>query len=326
MSAQIREGTPGEPFEKMTVSPGRNPYVFVVGCLRSGTTLLQRMLDCHPQLAVAYDTHFIPQAIRDVEVGIDPPLTPELVERVRDHPRYARLGLTDAAARNAAAKARTYSEFVSGLYSEYGRLSAKPLAGEKSPGYCRHLPQLHALFPWAKTVHIIRDGRDVALSIMDWGKGPTKLELWREEPAAVCALWWRRDVSIGTRDGRDLGAARYRELSYEVLVAQPDETLRELSAFLELPFAPEMLAYHQGKTHRKPGRSAKAAWLPPTPGLRDWRTQMTERDLELFEAIAGDVLSATGYERAVETPSPKIRAVADRCRRWWKSRGSRRSR
>lgn len=303
-----------ETVEGAKESSPQNPYVFVVGCPRSGTTLLQRMLDHHPQLAVGYDTLFIPRAIKDVAVGIDPPLTPEFTERAVNHPRFHRLGLSDDAVNQAAAQARTYREFVGALYSEYGRLRGKPLAGEKSPAYVRHLPRLHALFPWVRTIHIIRDGRDVALSTMAWGKGPAKYPLWDDDPAAVCALWWRQSVSTGRVDGANLDPTQYREVKYENLVAQPEKTLRELTAFLELPFAPEMLAYHVGKTRDKAGRSAKSAWLPPTPGLRDWRSQMARRDLELFEAIAGDLLSAVGYERAIDTISPEIIAVAERAK------------
>jgi hypothetical protein len=275
------------------------------------------MLDSHPLLAVGYDCHFIPQAIRRVAVGTDPTLTPELVERVRSSPRYARLGLPDDVPDKAAATARTYSEFVSVLYSEFGRLHGKPLAGEKAPGYCRHLPKLHALFPWARFIHLIRDGRDIALSVLDWGKGPAKLELSREEPVAACALWWRRDVTSGLRDGRSLDPARYREVRYEALVARPEETLQDVASFLELPYVEEMVTFHEGKTSYKPGRSAKASWLPPTQGLRDWRTQMPERDRELFEALAGDVLATLGYEPGAERISRHVNAVAERCRRWW---------
>ena len=183
----------------MTTGPGQNPYLFVVGCLRSGTTLLQRMLDSHPQLAVGYDCHFIPQGIRRVPVGVDPPLRTRLVERVRRLPRFARLGLPDAAVAEAAANAKTYSEFVSGVYRQCALLHGKALAGEKAPGYCRHLPHLHALFPWVRTIHLVRDGRDVALSVLDWGKGPARLPLFRDEPVAACALWWRRDVTFSDR-------------------------------------------------------------------------------------------------------------------------------
>ncbi len=303
----------------MTTGPGQNPYLFVVGCLRSGTTLLQRMLDSHPQLAVGYDCHFIPQGIRRVPVGVDPPLRTRLVERVRRLPRFARLGLPDAAVAEAAANATTYSEFVSGVYRQCALLHGKALAGEKAPGYCRHLPHLHALFPWVRTIHLVRDGRDVALSVLDWGKGPARLPLFGEEPVAACALWWRRDVTTAVRDGANLPPDRFHQVRYETLVCRPEQTLRTLADFLDLPFAAEMLTFHEGKTRDRPGRSAKAAWLPPTPGLRDWRAQMAERDLELFEAIAGDVLEEMGYERAIPTISPGIAEVAEHCRQRWKT-------
>jgi len=67
------------------------------------------------------------------------------------------------------------------------------------------------------------------------------------------------------------------------------------------------------------GLSAKSAWLPPTQGLRDWKTQMSARDVVLFEALAGDLLATLGYERVSESFSPEIREVADRCRVWWDS-------
>src|SRR5437867_13397051 len=88
----------------------QNPYLFVVGCPRSGTTLLQRMLDGHPQLAVANDTHFIPKAIGQVDPGVDPPMTPALLQAVREYKRFPRLGLPEAAVDSAAENARTRSE------------------------------------------------------------------------------------------------------------------------------------------------------------------------------------------------------------------------
>ena len=313
----------------------QNPCLFIVGCPRSGTTLLQRMLDHHPQLAVANDTHFIPRALEqvvpqattDVTDQIDPPLSPELVEWVLSYRRFARLGLAEATVRQTAAKVTTYRGFVSALYSAFGMLHGKPLAGEKTPDYVRRLPVLHALFPWVRTVHIIRDGRDVTLSTREWAredKGPGKLALWREEPAAVCALWWQWQVSTGMRDGVVLGPSRYLEVKYEQLVTRPEETLHSIVAFLGFPFAPEMLRYYVGKTSLVPGRSSKGAWLPPIPGLRDWRTQMAERDVELFEALAGDSLSELGYERASRAISRATTLVADRCRRWWDAEVARR--
>ena len=159
-----------------------NPYVFVVGCPRSGTTLLQRMLNSHPQLAVANDTHFIPRVIKKLE-QTNPPLNEKLIEQVHTYKRFYRLGLSNIEVMESAKRAENYQEFVSALYNTFGNKQGKPLAGEKTPDYCRHIPLLHKLFPWAKFVHIIRDGRDVALSTLDWtndSKGPSKWELWQK--------------------------------------------------------------------------------------------------------------------------------------------------
>jgi hypothetical protein len=294
-----------------------NPFLFVVGCTRSGTTLLQRMLNNHPQLAVVNDSHFAIQIVRRLKGNIDPLLTPELVERVRTYPRFPRLGLSDETVYQAASRSGTYSEFVGALYSEHGRLNGKQLAGEKSPGFVRHLRRLHALFPWAKTIHIIRDGRDVALSMLEWtrqGKGPgASFELWQEEPIAVCALWWLKKVKAGLQDGRSMDPIKYREVRYEDLVANPEDVLRKLADFLNLPYTQEMLDYHVGKTRNEPELTTKQRWLPVTPGLRDWRTRMNERELELFEALAGDLLWDLGYQRAFPRVSAQIAAVADYC-------------
>ena len=293
------------------------PFVFAVGCPRSGTTLLQRMLDHHPMLAIANDTHFIPKVV-DPE-GADVRLSPEMVDRVLAYHRFPRLGLPEASVRLAAARSETYAQFVSSLYAEFGARRGKPLAGEKTPDYVRYLPLLGRLFPWARFIHLIRDGRDVALSAVQWArphKGPGRFAMWEEEPVAVCALWWRWQVSAGRSNGIELGPL-YHEVRYEQLVADPAGTASRLCRFVDLPFSPKMLAFHAGKTKDEPGLSAKKAWLPPTQGLRDWRTQMIERDVALFEALAGDLLLSLGYRRATAAPSRDIASLADRCRGRW---------
>ena len=301
-------------------SLGPNPYVFVVGCPRSGTTLLQRMLDAHPLLAVSNDPHFIPFA-PGVTAGLDPPVTPQLVEWLLGYRTFARLGLDEGTLREAAAGASTYCELVAALYDAFGKARGKPLAGEKTPRYVRYLPLLHALFPHARVVHLLRDGRDVALSTLEWARadrGPGRFSLWRQNPLAVCALSWRWHVTTGMRDAAALGDL-YSEIRYEDVVAEPEPAMRRVGEALALPFAAEMLEFHSGRTRAEPGLSAKDAWLPPTPGLRDWRAQLSPDALELFEALAGDLLELLGYERAVAEISPETEARAARYREAWES-------
>jgi hypothetical protein len=297
-----------------------NPYVFFVGCPRSGTTLLQRMLDHHPELAVSNDPDFVARAIGGGEEAVDPPVGPEIADRVLGYRTFRRLGVSEEAVRAAAQHARTFSEFVSGIYTALARERGKRWAGEKTARYVRYLPLLDRLFPWVRIVHIVRDGRDVALSTLEWAhenRGPGKLALWAEEPVAVCALWWRWHVLAGRRYGPRLRAARYTEVRYENLLAYPAERLGTLTSFFGLRYSPKMLEYHEGKTRANGRLSAKEAWLPPTPGLRDWRAQMPTEDVALFEALAGDALSSFGYERAVTSIPREVRSRADECRDWW---------
>lgn len=307
-----------------TQNPVTNPYVFVVGCPRSGTTLLQRMLDAHPDMAIANDTHFIPRAAKKaLRHNSDPELSNELVKAVLAYRRFYRMGLDDDEVREVASQSHKYSEFVSRLYDLRAQKQGKTISGEKTPDYCRKIPQLSALFPQAKFIHIIRDGRDTALSTLDWAnetKGPGKWGLWQSDPVGTCALWWRWQVSTGSTEGAKLPADRYREIRYEDLVSQPERRLEELAEFLEIEYSEDMSRFFVGKTRQKPGLSAKSAWIPPTKGLRDWRQQMSDEDALLFQELAGDWLERFAYEPAGQgTVTPSDRAM--RCKAWWEKRG-----
>lgn len=310
----------------MTQSPV--PFVFIVGCPRSGTTLLQRLLDNHPELAVANDTHFIPKPFGKNLPERDPPLTPELVAAVRNYHRFPRLGLDDTAVAAAATGAATYRDFVAGLYRAFADLHGKPLAGEKTPDYVRRLPFLHRVFPETKILHIIRDGRDVALSARDWAhgsKGPGRFALWQESPLAVCALWWAWQVGSGREAGATIGPGHYMEIAYERLVDGSETTLRQIVDFLGLDYSPAMMEFHRGKMRDDPKLSAKKAWRPVTSGLRDWRSAFSSNDRALFEYLAGDLLTSVGYELAGDKVPPALLDTGRRCRTWWQAEMDRRA-
>ncbi len=305
-----------------------HPYLFVVGVPRSGTTLLQRMLDHHPQLAVSNDSHFIPRALestkkqwlREVINGEAIPLTSELVQATRSYHRFHRMELDDRQVDQCVACSATFQQFVSSLYQTRAANHGKLYSGEKTPDYVRRIPLLNGLFPDAKFVHIVRDGRDVALSLMQWAtssKGPGRIELWNARPIAVCALWWKWLVDAGILESDRIDRHQYLEIQYDDLVQFPRRTMNKVAAFLEVPFSSEMLNYHSGRQKTGEGQSAKSAWLPPQSGLRDWRSDMSESDVELFEALAGDTLTSLGYERRYDVISTGIAEEASMCYQWW---------
>lgn len=225
-----------------------------------------------------------------------------------------------------------YSDFISSLFDRFGASRGKALAGTKNPDYLRHLPTLNHLWPDAKFIQIIRDGRDVCLCASDRWKGtpgfqgfpfllyesPDSIfDTWKEDPVISTALWWDKNVQLGMEFGRALGPGRYYEMRYEALVTQPHDECLGLCEFLGVKFNIAMLEHEKNfKLRKGPGGKILHArvGLPITPGLRDWRTEMTQSELGRFEAAGGQLMDQLGYPRGIGTPSSEDMNEAARIR------------
>jgi Sulfotransferase family len=296
-----------------------NPYVFFVGCTRSGTTLLRRIGDAHPELAVAPEQQWLPRWW-EWQVGVEPDgtVTADLVDMLIADRRFGLLELPFRRVTQLIEREprEHYARVVSALFDLYGELRGKRLVGEKTPKYGRYLPTLHALWPHAKAVHLIRDGRDVALSLLAWDKAERnvgRFPAWDDDPVTTAALYWEWNVRLG-REAVGFGPGTYYELRYEALVADPQRECRALCDFLALEFDPAMLRSHEGRERSKPGLSAKKAWKPITPGLRSWRQEMAPDAVARFEAAAGTLLDELGYERGAQDPSDEELERAEQLR------------
>jgi sulfotransferase family protein len=296
-----------------------NPYVFIVGCPRSGTTLVRRVVDAHPDVAILHaETHWIPELFRARSGMREEVVTERLVPILLAHPKFAKLGFDADDLRRLASRrrARTYAEFVTALFDAYGAARGTRLVGDKTPGHAREIALLHRLWPQARFVHLIRDGRDVCLSALGWERKAADFErrfpTWREDRVTTAALWWRWHVESAREQRARLGPELYYELRYEDLVADPESRCRRLCDFLGIRFHDVMLRFHEGRRRAKPGLSAKHAWLPITPGLRNWKAELPGADIEAFEAVAGASLEECGYERAAPQPGSRAQARASR--------------
>jgi Sulfotransferase family len=297
-----------------------NPYVFIVGCPRSGTTLLHRLVDAHPQIAIIHQSRFIPNFF-ERRRGLTPEglVTTKLVDRLLEAHGVKNLE-TSRELLESLVEAEgpvSYSTFVSGVFDLYGKGHGKRLVGDKTPAYVRRINTLHSLWPKAKFVHIIRDGRDVCMSILNWRKADHALgrfSTWREDQVSTAALWWEWHVRLGREDGQSLAPKLYHEVRYEELVSRPVKECETLCDFLGIPYDEAMLKFHEGRENVDPNVDAKKGWWPLTPGLRKWSEQMPAEDLERFEAAAGDLLKELGYPRAVPNPPEEKLARAARIR------------
>jgi len=282
------------------------------------------MVDAHPLIAIpTSEQHWLVKWYeRGRGVTPEGDVSPALIPDLLSYEKFVRMGLGREELERAAGGEGpvAYPEFVRRIFDLYGRKQGKSLAGDKTPGHVRRIPELHGLWPEAKFVHIVRDGRDVCLSAINWSRSSKladRFATWSEDPITTAALWWEQMVRAGREAGGRLGPGLYHEICYEGLIGDPEGECRTLCEFLGLPYDDAMLDFHEGKTKTHPSLSAKKAWLPVTSGLRDWRTEMEIGDVERFEAAAGDLLDELGYERAFPRPaapraiehSSKIRAV-----------------
>ena len=290
-----------------------NPYFFIVGCPRSGTTLLQRLVNAHPEVTVTPESHWIPRLhAKPWALTLEGLVKPKLVRRLLAHPKFARLEISREELMMLAGNGQptSYASLVSRIFDLYGKVRGKALVGDKTPDYVRKIETLHALWPQARFIHLIRDGRDVALSMMDWPKvrpKPGDFVTWQKDRVTTAALWWELNVTLGRQAGRPLGSKLYYEMRYELLVSRPREAITALCKFLGVPFDEAMLHFYEGDAGSDPGLEKKRARLPVTPGLRDWRSEFHPENNERFEAAAGALLDDLGYPRAV--PHPRHEAL-----------------
>ena len=288
------------------------PAPFVVGATRSGTTLLRLMLDAHPELAIPSETHFIPELIGAREKhGAS---REQMLELMVSHRRWGDFGLepSELDAAWAELDPLTGPDAVRAFFRLYATKLGKPEArwGDKTPGYVKSMREIQTFLPEARFVHLIRDGRDVALSVLKQDWGPQSIEAAAEK--------WRSRVLRGRAQQPYLGF--YIEVKFEDLVLDTERELRRICEFIELDFDPAMLGYHETaerrlqekaralpRAHGAPQAAEKRlashakTFEPPNPELiGTWRKKMPAADRAAYESLAGDLLADLGYE--LETP------------------------
>lgn len=282
------------------------PFPFIVGYGRSGTTLLRAMVDAHREVAIPDESHFVvPMLSRrrryERSDGFDADrFTADLLAHFGF--RGWSLPAEEAMAALRAEPPRSVPEGLRAAYRLYAEHHGKPRYGDKTPIHVLHVPLLAEAFPEARFVHLIRDGRDVACSYLEQSFGPRTV--------AEAAVRWKRAIRRGRSAGRGLGPGRYRELRYDELVGDPEGNLRDVCRFLDLAFDPAMLRYHERDRVASERPHYRNVARPPTPGLRDWRREMSPADAATFEAIAGNLLEEVGYPRGVRHLGPEARARA----------------
>ena len=277
---------------------------FIVGSARSGTTLLRLMLNAHAEIAVPPESRFIVELWpgSDAEVGVD-----SILRALSSHNRFQAWDLPIEAVREEMGPASTaaYRDILEAVYGAYTRINGKKRWGDKTPRYVENIPLLAGLWPESRFIHLVRDGRNVALSYANVPFGPRTV-------SKAAALWAKR-VAKGLADGRSLPPGRYIEIRYEDLVEDAEGETKDLCDFLQVDFDPGMLDYTERARDAVLTRAARFnphVVEKPIQGTSHWGADLPARLVEVFEVVGGDVLSELGYERRFPEPGRRARMHA----------------
>jgi hypothetical protein len=281
------------------------PFPVIIGAPRSGTTLLRLMLDAHPELAIGPETHFLPlvYAIRN-----EPHARRRFFEIVVNSRSWVDFGLDQESFQSALDRIEPFnlSDACRCFYRTYAAKFAKQRVGDKTPNYALHLEVIQALLPEARFIHLIRDGRDVALSLRNvwFSPGPdvkSQAEFWVKHVGAA------RDSAAKCRS--------YMEIKYEDLIQDPETALRKICDRIELRYHDAMrhhhlrahlrLDEHQGRnfptaknlTKEQRLQQQRNAMHPVRLDLAfRWKQEMTAEEQACFKSYAGTLLEELGYE------------------------------
>jgi hypothetical protein len=271
--------------------------VFIVGVHRSGTTLLRYMLSSHSRLYIPPESDFISNYfLRNPTGELSKKQIARMLHDVFEHYRFVKEWKGDPPDPNqfvCSLPGRTPASFLDALYSAYARQYGAERWGDKTPIYASYIDLIHEIFPEAQFLHIIRDGRDAALSMLDkYEHDEFHVDIF------FAARNWVRRIRSAQRAGSRIGPKLYYELRYENLIDDPERELRAICDFLGESYEPTMIAYHQTARERIPADShffsnVRNPLSPKRVGR--WQQEMPVADQRLVQFVAGKLLTELGY-------------------------------
>lgn len=256
-----------------------DPAIFVVGCGRSGTTLLREMLNRHPSVACGPETTFL-----------------------CDLPSVGRLSVKWSLDRAEVSRMLETSpsvvRFAETFFRRFAESEGKPRWADKTPRNVTVLPRLLWWFPNARVIHLIRDGRDVACSLRHHPRKTVRhgkvVGQSPNNPIHRCARRWLTDTSLGLAFKSH---PRCCEIRYEDLVGDTEAAARRLCEFIGEEFDPAMLG-ESADDERRVGRlmnNPEAGGRVHGSSMGRWRRDLSPSEAGDFARVAGELLVALGY-------------------------------
>lgn len=285
--------------------------IFVIGNPRSGTTLLRLMLTCHPGICIPPECGFAIWLQRKYHRWGEAQQDCSLDQFTNDVANCRKFSTWDIDIEELArflkkCQPASYSDLVASVYHFYCLQSGKPNArwGDKNNYYLQHIPELHALFPQASFLHIVRDGRDVACSYRDLNKQDIDSRFAPRLPqlCSEIARQWSANLNTIRSAFDELPPKRFLEIRYEDLLTNTSATLERICRFLDEPYSAKMLEFYRlnAKHELEPREFLK--WKRKTVKPLDrsrvgrYKKELTDKEKDVIAAIGGQLLESYGYE------------------------------
>jgi hypothetical protein len=282
---------------------------FIIGHPRSGTTLLRMILCAHSRIFIPDETGFIPFLHTDERKRLTTNEIQKVLKRIGSLNIYWQDMIQPADIAEVFPSRPNLAAVLDKLY----QMKAAPFHasrwGDKTPLYIQYIPDILRLFPEAMFIHVIRDGRDAALSARQkWGYSSPYLNLY------YLLRNWVRNIRVGRFHGSYLGERQYLEIRYEALVSNPEVVARNVCSFLGEDFESVLLDHTAIARQLGPGHDDHAQAMKPIfhDSVSRWRRELTSFEIKLADRLAGETLAELGYHRPVVepmTPSEQLRYI-----------------
>ncbi|MDQ3863726.1 MAG: sulfotransferase [Actinomycetota bacterium] len=334
--ASVSAATSASRSQEVAPRPGRYDSVFfIAGEMRSGTSWLRRTLSSHPEIACGHEGSFFGRDYdrEEIPVYTEPVSSLSRALAVSEEFKVWHSLPWNRWGEDYEEDLRNLTRLsVDHFLSKEVRRTGKRIVGDKSPQHTAHLDEIHEFYPDARIVHIVRDGRDVAVSAMhhwwrlakdrpggvyeltteELKKRDAYLEdreeflasgqsIFTEERLGQLARRWSYRVGKARRDGTALYGDRYLEIRYEDLVGDTPTTLFRVLEFLHARRGEVVIercirrSSFERVTQRRQGEEDSDSFF--RKGVAgDWKSVFTERDRQIYEKLAGDQLAEIGYE------------------------------
>ncbi|GBF33419.1 sulfotransferase domain superfamily [Desulfocucumis palustris] len=251
--------------------------IFVGGEGRSGTTLMRVILDSHPNICCGPETHFFIDGKMEFWCKH---ITETYINRILEY--YDNPYET---------MARCFGKILSSFHRPYMKRKNKVRWADKTPYNIYSIDFLNTAFPDMQFIHVIRDGRDVAASMLSMPWGPKNI--------GEIATNWRSCIIIGRKFGT--AHKNYLEVKYEDLIYSFKPTLMNVFNFLGEPWSEDVLNYHLyehdlGNKYSGESSADQVTKEIYSHQIGRWKKELTKEQVDEFIAIAGNGLLAAGYK------------------------------